>query len=113
MFDADLNEHQSRFDRLQIAALIGLMLLGVAFVYSATMVSASAQSAAWYNQSWFRQVVWYALGIGAASGGVVLRGLPVARPVRVHHLLAFDLFAGHRAHSRNRLDARLGRAALD
>ena len=67
MFDTDLNEHQSRLDRLQIAALIGLMLVGVAFVYSATMVSASAQSAAWYNQSWFRQVVWYALGIGAAS----------------------------------------------
>ncbi len=67
MFDADLNDHQSRIDRLQIAALAGLMLVGVAFVYSATMVSESARTAPWYSQSWFRQVVWYALGIGVAG----------------------------------------------
>jgi rod shape determining protein RodA len=64
MFEANLNEHQRRLDRLQIAALCGLMLLGVAFVYSARM--ASETNAAWYNQSWFRQLVWYILGISAA-----------------------------------------------
>ena len=74
MFDADLNERQSRIDRLQLVALLGLMLLGAAFVYSATMVSESAGSAPWYNQSWFRQIVWYVLGIGAAAASV-LRGL--------------------------------------
>ena len=31
MFDADLNERQSRTDRLQLAALLGLMLLGAGF----------------------------------------------------------------------------------
>jgi rod shape determining protein RodA len=31
------------------------------------MVSESASAAPWYNQSWFRQIVWYALGIGAAA----------------------------------------------
>ena len=30
MFDADLNERQSRIDRVQLAALVGLMLLGAA-----------------------------------------------------------------------------------
>ena len=45
MFDANLNERQSRIDRLQLAALLGLMLLGAAFVYSATMVSESARPA--------------------------------------------------------------------
>jgi len=67
MFDADLNERQRRVDRLQLAALLGLMLLGTAFVYSATMVGESAGLAPWYSQSWFRQIVWYLLGVGAAA----------------------------------------------
>ncbi len=67
MFDADLNERQPRIDRMLLVALVGLMLLGTAFVYSATMVTESARSAPWYNQSWFRQVVWYVLGIGVAA----------------------------------------------
>ena len=53
MFDADLNERQSRIDRVQLVALVGLMLLGATFVYSATMVSESARLAPWYNQRWF------------------------------------------------------------
>jgi rod shape determining protein RodA len=67
MFDPELNERQARFERLQLAALLGLMLLGTAFVYSATMVSESVSSAAWYNQSWFRQIIWYVLGTGTAA----------------------------------------------
>ena len=67
MFDADLNERQSRIDRVLVVALVGLMLLGAAFVYSATMVSESARLAPWYNQSWFRQIVWYLLGTGVAA----------------------------------------------
>ena len=68
MFDATLQDRESRTDRLQIAALCGLMFLGAAFVYSATMVSETVASAPWYNQSWFRQIVWYVLGGGAAAG---------------------------------------------
>jgi rod shape determining protein RodA len=67
MFDADLNERQSRIDRLQLVALLGLMLLGTVFVYSATMVSESAAAAPWYSQGWFRQIVWYVLGTGVAA----------------------------------------------
>ncbi|HTL54293.1 MAG TPA: FtsW/RodA/SpoVE family cell cycle protein [Candidatus Limnocylindrales bacterium] len=67
MFDASLNEHQARLDKVQIVALTGLMLLGAAFVYSATMVSESAATLSWFRQSWFRQIVWYALGTGAAA----------------------------------------------
>ena len=67
MFDKDLQRHESRIDRLQIAALCGLMLLGTVFVYSATMVGESAATLVWYKQSWFRQAVWYGLGMGAAT----------------------------------------------
>ncbi len=66
MFEPDLNEHQRRVDRLQIAAVCGLMLLGAAFVYSATMGRESAAAAPFYNQSWFRQLIWYFLGAVAA-----------------------------------------------
>jgi rod shape determining protein RodA len=67
MFEDSLNEHQSRLDKLQLIALFGLMLIGTAFVYSATMARESAAAAPLYDQSWFRQVIWYALGIGAGS----------------------------------------------
>jgi len=66
MFEADLNEHQRRIDRLQAAAVLALMVLSAAFVYSATMVSAAASAAPLYNQVWFRQLVWYGLGLCAA-----------------------------------------------
>jgi len=68
MFESNLNEPQGRLDKLQLAALCGLMLLGAAFVFSATMVSEASSSSSWYHQSWLRQILWYVLGIGAATG---------------------------------------------
>jgi rod shape determining protein RodA len=69
MFEATFNEHQSRLDRLQLAALCGLMVLGAAFVYSARLVSESASATPWYAQSWVRQVFWYL--VGTSAGGVL------------------------------------------
>ncbi len=66
MHSLTLNESRGQFDRLQIAALVGLMLLGAAFVYSATMSSESAASLPLLKQLWFRQIVWYGIGIGGA-----------------------------------------------
>ncbi len=53
-------------DRLQMAALVGLMLLGTAFVYSATMTTETAALAPWYAQTWARQLLWYLIGGGGA-----------------------------------------------
>jgi len=55
-------------DRLQIIALLGLMFIGTAFVYSATMVNDSAATMAWWQQAWVRQIIWYALGTAVAVG---------------------------------------------
>ena len=67
MNNAILNERQSRCDRVQLAAVGGLMLLGAAFVYSARLGSEAAAVAPWYSQSWVRQVAWYVLGAGAGA----------------------------------------------
>jgi len=79
MFEATLNESQARVDRWLIAALAGLMLVGLIFVYSATMVNEPAgvlqqwregtfsQFMTWLmGEFFFRQLVWYAIGTGAA-----------------------------------------------
>lgn len=65
MFETSLTDHRSRIDKLQLAGLLGLMLIGTAFVYSATMAKDSADVIPLYDQLWFRQIVWYALGICA------------------------------------------------
>ena len=57
-----LNESSPRVDRLQLAAIFGLMLIGVAFVFSATMINESAQTAPLVKQLWFRQAFWYIVG---------------------------------------------------
>src|SRR5665213_2884717 len=67
MSNDPLNEKYARLDRLQLVALAGLMLIGTAFVFSATMVSPVETDKSWFAQIWFRQVVWYALGIGAGA----------------------------------------------
>ncbi|HEY5914970.1 MAG TPA: FtsW/RodA/SpoVE family cell cycle protein [Verrucomicrobiae bacterium] len=79
MFDAVLNEHQSRVDKLQVAAICGLMLLGGAFVYSATMVSEAAASASWYNLGWVRQLAYYVLGVAAGTSVCLVHYRTIAR----------------------------------
>ena len=69
MVNNPLNERPGKLDRLQLAALAGLMVTGTMFVYSATMANPALSSLPWYDQSWVRQLVWCALGIGA--GGVL------------------------------------------
>jgi rod shape determining protein RodA len=66
MFQTNTIPRES-FDRLQIAALAGLMFLGAAFVFSATLANDSTATLPWFDQSWVRQIVWYALGLGAAA----------------------------------------------
>ena len=94
MFETNLNERAAGPDRLQIAALAGLMVVGTAFVYSATMVhtplgamqqfrdSTLAQFSGWLlGQYFFRQLVWYALGLAAAA--LLSLPAPAAQPAYV------------------------------
>jgi rod shape determining protein RodA len=67
MNEFNLNERQHKFDRIQLVALAGLMLIGTMFVYSATLANGSSAGVPWYDQIWIRQLVWYGLGLGAAA----------------------------------------------
>jgi rod shape determining protein RodA len=66
MTNTALNERR-KLDPLQLVALAGLMCIGAAFVFSATMANQAASTLPWYDQSWVRQIVWYALGLGAGA----------------------------------------------
>jgi rod shape determining protein RodA len=79
MYDVELNEREARVDRLQLCAIAGLMLLGAAFVYSATMVSESARSASLLSQTWVHQILWYVLGLAAATGVCFIHYRTLAR----------------------------------
>jgi len=67
MVNPSINEREPKLDRLQLVALTVLMGIGTLFVYSATMANASAAMLAWHDQIWVRQIIWYALGIGAGA----------------------------------------------
>jgi len=64
--DKLLNERRNRPDRLQLAALAGLLFLGAVFVFSATTANQSS-ALPWHDQTWVRQIIWYALGLGAGT----------------------------------------------
>jgi rod shape determining protein RodA len=61
-----INDSGPRVDRLQLVAIFGLMLIGLAFVFSATMFSESAQAQPLVKQLWFRQGFYYCVGLTLA-----------------------------------------------
>jgi rod shape determining protein RodA len=68
MINEFTKEREGRLDPLQLAALAVLMFIGTMFVCSATMANAATAQLPWYDQIWVRQIIWYALGLGAAAG---------------------------------------------
>src|SRR5581483_678692 len=66
MFTSLHDQRQSRPDFLLLGAVLLLMLISIAFVFSATMSNESAGALAWYRQGYFRQLVFFTLGLGAA-----------------------------------------------
>jgi rod shape determining protein RodA len=58
-----LNLKRPRLDWQLTLALLGLMLIGVAFIYSA---KSGMEGVAWHGQFYVRQVVWYVAGAVAA-----------------------------------------------
>jgi rod shape determining protein RodA len=93
MFEPLFTERQSRIDRLQIAGLLGLMAIGVLFVYSATMVNESAMTAPLLKQKWLLQIVWYCIGLGAAATLCCINYHTLARWATIGYWLGILLLA--------------------
>jgi rod shape determining protein RodA len=94
MIEAILSERRTQLDRLQVAAVFGLMLLGAAFVYSATMANEPAGSLPWYGQSCVRQIAWYVLGIGAVAALCFVEYQTLARWSFVAYWVTIILLVG-------------------
>jgi rod shape determining protein RodA len=54
-----------RLDKVLVAALLGLMVMGTLFIYSATLAH-EANDTPLYQELFFRQMVYYAIGLGLA-----------------------------------------------
>jgi len=66
MNDAFNSPSRPRLNWVLMAALVGLMVFGLAFVLSATRVNELFSEAAWYKQPFFKMIVFYVIGIGVA-----------------------------------------------
>jgi rod shape determining protein RodA len=65
---SNFNERPSRVDKVQLMAVLGLMIISVLFVYSATTVNDISSELVWYKQTYFKQIIWFLLGICACIG---------------------------------------------
>src|SRR5262245_27252324 len=67
MFEKSLTRPESSIDWPLWASLLGLIVLGAAFVFSATTTSEAARDLPWYQQRYFvMQLIWYAVGVAGA-----------------------------------------------
>ena len=110
MVDPSINEHAPRLDRLQLAGLAGLMVIGTLFVASATLANPDVAAMAWFHQTWVKQILWYVVGTGAGAAICFLEYHIIARWAMVIYWVA--IFFGRRIDPARRVGA-LRRAALD
>jgi rod shape determining protein RodA len=66
MFSTPQTERQPRIEWIQLLGLLGLMVVGVLFIYSATLAHA-VNSTPWYKEAFVRQIAWYAIGLCGAA----------------------------------------------
>jgi rod shape determining protein RodA len=66
MLGQTLNQREARFDWLMLIPVFGLMLIGLAFIYSATSADDVQSGQRFYQQFYFKQIIWCVLGISGA-----------------------------------------------
>lgn len=81
MYEAQLNERKRDFDWPLLLGTVALATTGVLFIYSATGEASQAQPL--YRQMFFLQIVWFAVGVGAAAAVCLVDYGKLARWSRV------------------------------
>jgi rod shape determining protein RodA len=80
-------EKQTTFelDWRLLAAVLGLMVIGVCFIYSASSSTENYSSLPWYRQNHFKQILWYTVGLSAAAFTCLIRYHVLARWALVYY----------------------------
>jgi rod shape determining protein RodA len=79
MLQTRRNDKESPIEWPMLLALLGLMLIGAAFIYSATSNNDMFRQLPWYRQPFFKQIAFYALGIGVGVSVCFVRYQRMAR----------------------------------
>ena len=75
----NIAEKPARIDWVLLCAVLGLMVLGALFIHSARYATESGSGVPWFKQLHFRQIVFYTLGLGAATAVCVVPYQTLAR----------------------------------
>ncbi|MCL4180928.1 MAG: rod shape-determining protein RodA [Verrucomicrobia bacterium] len=89
--ELNLNPKRPRLDWQLAVALLGLMLIGLAFIFSA---KSGSEGVAWHNQFYARQFIWYAAGTVAAIVVCLIDYRYLSRYAVLAYWLAIALLIG-------------------
>ncbi|HMJ91801.1 MAG TPA: FtsW/RodA/SpoVE family cell cycle protein, partial [Candidatus Acidoferrum sp.] len=78
MYTIGQTERQPRIEWFQLLGLLGLMAVGVMFIFSATRAH-EVNSIPWYKEAFVRQMVWYVIGASAGAALCILDYRSLAR----------------------------------
>lgn len=79
MYDPALNRRESGIDWSLWAAVLGLMILGAAFIFSAREAAEVSTSRPWWRYTAVNQIIYYIVGIGAVVGLCLVEYRRIAR----------------------------------
>jgi rod shape determining protein RodA len=82
MYEASLTQKESKIDWLLIGAVAGLILVGLAFIFSASTASDSD------SRFWIKQAIFYGVGLGLAVGICFIPYETISRFAAVGYVLA-------------------------
>lgn len=79
MYDQAINRRESGIDWLLWCAVLGLMILGAAFIYSAREAAEVSATRPWWRYTAVNQIIYYIAGIGAVVGLCLIEYRRIAR----------------------------------
>lgn len=79
MYDQALNRRESGIDWSLWAAVLGLMIIGAAFIFSAREAAEVSATRPWWRYTAVNQVIYYIAGIGAVIGLCLIEYRRIAR----------------------------------
>src|SRR5688572_4782426 len=88
MYDATITPKDAKIDWLMLGAVAGLMLVGLAFIYSATTVNDVS------SRFWLKQAIFYGGGVAVAAGICFIPYETISRFAMVGYCFSILLLLG-------------------